>query len=97
MMTEIYEVEQTFKIKFYEDEECTRCTSLTYPRNIKIREYETYCDINHRVYESYGDRIITIPAGTSEYFIETYTHYERYIQSIPYDVNTKRYIIINYH
>lgn len=97
MMTEIYEVEKTFKICFYEDEECTIPATLTYPRNIKLRSYETYCDVYHRVYEGYSDHVITIPAGISEYFLETYTHYERYIQSIPYDVNTKRYMTINYH
>lgn len=96
--TEIYEVEKTFKIEFFEDEACTIHTSLSYPRLLKLREYETYCDVaTHQVFEGHSDRIITIPAGISEYTLETYTHYERYIQSIPYDVNTKRYIIINYH
>lgn len=96
--TEIYEVDKTFKIEFFEDEACTINTTLVYPRIIKYREYETYCDVaTHQVFEVYFDRTITIPAGISEYTLGTYKHYEKYIQSIPYDVNTKRYMIINYH
>jgi len=97
METEIFDAEKTYTIKFYSDEACTISAPLVHPRKIKLRRYETYCDSNHQVHEGYNDIIVTVPAGVTEYILETYDHYERYIQSIPYDVNTVRYVIANTH
>ena len=97
METEIYDVDKTFMLKFYSDEACTQLSPLPYPRNIYLTRYETYCDANHQVHEGYRNMVITVPSGVTEYEIETYNHYERYIQSIPYDVNTVRYVLHNHH
>ena len=97
METEIFDAEKTYTIKFYSDEACTISAPLVHPRKIKLRRYETYCDSNHQVHEGYNDILVTVPAGVTEYILETYDHYERYIQSIPYDVNTVRYVIANTH
>lgn len=88
---EIYETEITYTINIYEDKECTTQTKLTYPRNITI--YKTHTHYNpdtKKMDEKMTTSNVTIPSGTSTYFVDRLRNIEKYTMSNPevYDVTT---------
>ena len=89
---EVYEYEQTYYIKIYEEESCQTLTTLSSPRIVTIcRTREKYNATSGQTSTTVSYYNITVPAGVSSYCFETVSNKENYQMSNPapeYDVTT---------
>lgn len=95
--TDIYEANKTFKIVFYSDTSFTTPTTLTYPRNVLVKKISQTLNENRTIVEGTVNKVISVPAGTSEVVIDTHRDYAKYVNADPNAVDLVNYQIVNYH
>ncbi len=81
-----------YVIGIYSDWNCTRQSSLRYPRSIKITTTrQVYDSTTGRIKETNETRQVTLPAGTSSYRVGEAHNIEHYDRGNPVEVNVTTY------
>lgn len=94
-LTDYKESEIDFSIKIYNDYNCTVPTTLKRSRKITVvRTNRVYDPSTKRIKETSQSSQVTLPAGTSSYFLGTTYNIEHYEASDPITINTTTYYII---
>jgi hypothetical protein len=90
---EVYDAYTETYLRFYADESCTTRMSLSYPRTIVIRSFESNCtpSSNGNVKSKESFRTYIIPAGVDSFLIDSRRNYEHYFMSDGYSIDSKYY------